>query len=143
MDWRLVWEQRKREVIVLVVLFLVLIVLFYAGSNLTLGRQVCARFEENQVRPGQQTLFIVEVTNTLDRDAENVSVTVKPEHPLTVKPESVVEPVIASGSSRQFDFGVKVNTTANPGKYRLDVTVDMGEPEPWKTTTFLEVVRYS
>lgn len=131
--------ERKKEVGMLIVVVIALLVLWWLGSGLVTPKDFELGFSKDSVAPGGASVLTVWVTNTLDEDVQNATVTVMPEsNVITIDNPVRVEAVMGAGVRRRFDFDLGVSENATIGSYNIEILVVMNEKEV-KGNAFLNV----
>ncbi len=115
-----------KPIAVIMVGVIVIGLLSYLALTVVNAAPVAMSFEENEVKPGENTSMKVVVVNTEDFDVEDVTLTILTEKSevINVVNPSRTEVAMGSKTRREFDFDVNVNNLATPGTYKLTARVE-------------------
>ncbi|MCD6414481.1 MAG: hypothetical protein J7L23_02520 [Candidatus Diapherotrites archaeon] len=127
--------EKKREIVVLFAVVVILLALWYLGSGVIAPKPLDVYFSKGEIPAGGETTLFVKLSNLMDMDVKNVTISVEPESKaITIQNPYKTEPVIGKGSYRLFEFSVKVPSNVTSGAYAITVKAEMGGEELVKLT---------
>lgn len=113
-----------KQVAIIVVGLLVIGILGYLALSVVNAAPISITFDENGIKPGENTTMKVVIVNTEDIDVEDVSLTVEAESTVvTIINPKRTEVTMGSKTRREFEFVVGVIDEATPGTYKLSARV--------------------